>query len=381
VTTTAAAQRGRALRSAGIDAVYGSPLEGFPVIEVPGALAPLLAAAHERVHVAPAAVHRDDGELVVASSIGEESAITSRWEETGAETIATIRAARRAVVVAGSGVVADHAVPGLHAFAAATGVGVLNSWTAKGVFDWRSRHHFATVGLQARDLELGGLVDVDLVITTGLRPGDGIGDVSAFAPVVDIPTAALAPLAAHTSRVVEDLEYPPLRQLLTPVSQQGWESTSVPLPPTKVTLDYSRALGATGVVAADPGVSGYWVARTFTTVELGSALVASAADTTGFAVACAIVERLRRPARPVLAVVDAPITDTVGELLELASSLGVGVGVEVWDNDGDALDAGAHVERVRALSLSERVRVTTIATDPGQLAQMTTIAGPIVAWP
>ena len=84
-----------------------------------------------------------------------------------------LRAAERPMVLAGPGVVLDRAVPGLHALAAAGSLGVLNTWGAKGVFDWRSRHHLATAGLQARDFELGGVADADLVIATGIDPAEG----------------------------------------------------------------------------------------------------------------------------------------------------------------------------------------------------------------
>ena len=61
------------------------------------------------------------------------------------------------LLLAGPGVVRHRAVPGLHDLAVSAGVGVLNTWGAKGVFDWRSRHHLATVGLQADDFLLSGL--------------------------------------------------------------------------------------------------------------------------------------------------------------------------------------------------------------------------------
>ena len=59
-------------------------------------------------------------------------------------------------------------MPGLHDLAVSAGVGVLNTWGAKGVFDWRSRHHLATIGLQADDFVLSGLDQADLIIATGL---------------------------------------------------------------------------------------------------------------------------------------------------------------------------------------------------------------------
>ena len=46
-----------------------------------------------------------------------------------------------------------------------------------------------------------------------------------------------------------------------------------PLAPSLVTRHYSQVCGAGGIVAADPGIAGYWVARTFATTELGGAQV------------------------------------------------------------------------------------------------------------
>ena len=87
------------------------------------------------------------------------------------------------VVLAGPGVVQDGAVGGLRALAAAGRLGVLNTWGAKGVFHWQSRHHWATVGLQEHDFELGGLGSADLVLVTGVdereAPPQSLGAVPA----------------------------------------------------------------------------------------------------------------------------------------------------------------------------------------------------------
>ena len=77
------------------------------------------------------------------------------------------------MVLAGPGVVLHHAVDGLRAFAERASVGVLNTWGAKGVFDWRSPHHLATAGLQAWDFERGGLADADLIIDDRPRRARG----------------------------------------------------------------------------------------------------------------------------------------------------------------------------------------------------------------
>ena len=81
--------------------------------------------------------------------------------------------------------VLHHAVEGLRALARRQ-LGVLNTWGAKGVFDWRSPHHLAAAGLQAWDFERGGLADADLIIATGLDEREVLGRVE-LAPAVEVP--------------------------------------------------------------------------------------------------------------------------------------------------------------------------------------------------
>ncbi|MHB8465243.1 MAG: hypothetical protein ACYDD7_10455, partial [Acidimicrobiales bacterium] len=120
-------------------------------------------------------------------------------------------------------------------------------------------------------------------------------------------------------------------------------------------------------------------ARTFATTELDSAIVPGRA-TDGIAVACCVVARLRRPTRPVLAVVDGPLTPAARAVLDAALAVGVAVPVEAWGADGPALDADAHLDRLRGLVVAGRPDPVGLATDGSQLAEMLAIAGPIIAW-
>lgn len=423
----------RVLRAAGVDAVYGRPLPGVDVVAVRSThVAGLLAEAHGRVHGRPAAVHRGDGALAVGgagpggggapvtvSSVDELVAVVDavhaagapggtggplelaidldplapapdavppppaavdRWVEPDDDLVTAVTGAGRPVVLAGPGVVRATAVPGLHALAAAAQVGVLNTWGAKGVFDWRSRHHLATAGLQARDFELAGFGDADLIVATGVDPAEAGADRWRLAPVVEVAPGALDPLAGRWSRPAAPIEMPPLRSLLAAITQQGWAATSVPLAPSQVTRHYGQVVGAGGIVAADPGLAGYWVARTLPTTELGGAQVPARAESAGWAVACATVARLRVPGRPVLAAVDGPVAGVVAEALDAAASLGVPVPVEVWTPDGEAVDADTHAARLQALVHADAPRPVTLATDPGQLDRMVEVAGEVVAW-
>jgi hypothetical protein len=404
---------GRVLRTAGVGALYGEPLAGLDVVPVaePG-VARLLAAAHRRVHRVAAMTHgagvlrqgtnrildvdhpADLGQAVAWLASGNGLRLlfdldqpvadfvppaprSERWVAPADQVVAALEAASEPIVLAGPGVVADGAVAGLHALAAAGSLGVLNTWGAKGVFDWRSRHHLATAGLQARDFELGGIAEADLVVATGVDPREAPDRLWREGRlVVELPPASLDPLAERWSRSSRPIGRPPLRAGLAAVTQDGWAATGTPMPPTQVTRNYSIMGSGGGLVAADPGVAGYWVARTFATTELGGVVVPAEPNVDGFAAACCVVARLRDPGRPVLVAVD----QAHEAVLDVARTLGVPVPVEVWSPDGEPLAIDAHADRLRTIVHAEESTIVTLATDPAQLHRMIDVAGDIVAW-
>ena len=285
--------------------------------------------------------------------------------------------------MAGPGVVRHLAVPGLHDLAVSAGAGVLNTWGAKGVFDWRSQHHLATIGLQADDFVLSGLGDVDLIIATGLDPEESPEERWRLSPALTVPPAGLAPFAerCRASRGAP-MAMPPLRSRLAEVTQRGWRVEESPLPPSRVTKHYGECVTAGALVAADAGNAGFWVARTLGTTRLGAVIVPSS-PSPGFAAACVAVSLLRHPGRPALAVIDLAEAESTELIVNAAASLGVSVPVEAWDPDGDGLDAVAHQDRLRRLVLGgfpAGGELCTLLTDSNQLSEMIGAAGPIVAW-
>jgi hypothetical protein len=367
------------LSELGVDAVYGPRLDGCSTVDVPVDLAPLFADAHRRIAGRPAAFHDGGGTLLApaTSTPWVVPAPVDPWPEPSPEVVEQLAAVKRPVVLAGPGVVEAKAVPGLHAFAVAAGVGVLNTWGAKGVFDWRSRHHLATVGLQARDFELGGLAEADLIVATGIDDREARAEWR-LAPVLELDPRMLGPVAERWSRPVDDIETPPLRVGLATVTQAGWQASRGPLPPTKLTQHGSQILGSVGgLVTADPGAAGFWVARTFGTQGVGGAQVPADPSACGFALAAAIVARRLQPGRPVLTVLD-ELTGTDVELLELARRLGVELAVEVWSPDGPPLDSDEH--RDRLANLVRTGGVERVGYEPSQMDEIVSVAGPIVAW-
>jgi hypothetical protein len=414
----------RFARAARIDAVYGEPSDLFEVVRVPGAVAETFAAAHLRVHGRRAAVHAGPGAVIVpaarpgprrvidggssdalAAAVAEldgagevelrvaispdqpvddtflpPAALEEAWAEPDPQGVAALRSATAAVVLAGHGVIEHGAVSGLHDLAVGAGLGVLNTWGAKGVFHWKSQHHLATVGLQAEDFVLAGLAEVDLIIATGLDWAESPDRRWQLAPTLTVAPAALAALAERCASGRRLPQVPRLRSLLADVTQRGWSSEGVPMAPSRATLHYGECIAAGGLIAADAGLAGYWVARTLGTSRLGAVIVPST-RWPGYAAACSAVALLRHPNQPTLAVIDGPMDSVTAAIVEAAAALGVRVPVESWDPDGERLDAEAHRQRLRRLLFGRMEEgPSTLATDPRQLGEMIDVAGAIVAW-
>lgn len=116
------------------------------------------------------------------------------------------------VVLAGPGVVRAGQVDALRAFAAQAGVGVVNTWGAKGVFPWDGPHHYGTVGLQQRDFELAGFDDHELVVAVGLDPAESPTERWAHRQVLEVEPWQLAALAYNWP---EPGPVPPVPRLYT----------------------------------------------------------------------------------------------------------------------------------------------------------------------
>lgn len=205
-------------------------------------------------------------------------------------------------ILAGPGVVRAGAADGLRRFARRTGCGVVNTWGAKGVLRWDDPLHFGTAGLQARDFELAGLGDVDVLITTGLdaaevtsTPWDGRAD------VVDVAPGELATFdrPLPPGRVERPALYTELAAVVGPLYGQ-------PASAPARAADLAARLAHDGVVVAGPGLAGFWVARTLPTTRPGSVLVPASGDA---GTAAALAEDLARDGRRVIFVTDSAPVD------------------------------------------------------------------------
>jgi Thiamine pyrophosphate enzyme, central domain len=281
------------------------------------------------------------------------------------------------VVLAGPGVVETGSVAGLRAFASAANLPVANTWGAKGVFPWDSPHHMGTCGLQARDFELLGFAGYDAIIATGVDAAEAAQERFALAPVVDVAPTDLARLARDVTPATAPIRPNDLYECLSKVAQRGFVDDRVPLHPARAVADLRAALPAGGVVTADPGRTGLWVARTFPTTEPGSVVVPAMTER-GIATALALVAALRGV--PAIAVTTEPLDHATLTVLELATELGAELGVDVWGAGGPIRRVDDHVAQLRAAVSDPGVSIVDVPVDLSLTRKLVDAAGPVVAW-
>lgn len=292
------------------------------------------------------------------------------------------------MVFVGPGVVRGRAVGALRSLAAAARLGVANSWGAKGVFEWSSDHHLGTVGLQARDFELGGFADSDLIVASGIDPDESPAHRWALAPVLDLPVAAIPDVGVVANSAGRRVERPPLFERLAAFVQPLYGSEAFPMAPPRVISDLAAGMEPGDRLFCDAGLAGAWVARAFPTTEAGSVIV-PATVAPGFAAAAALLAALRRDTRlgssgsalaPPIAVTTSPLDATTEAVLELGRHLGVAMVVEAWGESGDIGSPGDHALALARARRTRGVQVIDVPVDGGFTETLVEVAGEIVAW-
>jgi hypothetical protein len=236
----------------------------------------------------------------------------------------------RTGILVGPGALANPA--GVRALAEAVGVAVINTWGAKGVFRWDDPFHGGTAGLQARDFELAGLGDVEMLLTAGLDPAEVT--TRPWEPQAEIVDVAVPDLAAFAARWPHPPAVPARPRLYTELAAVVQPLYADPRSPAARLQVLNRSLPPGDVVFAAPGLLGFWVARTWSTTVPGSVVVPASVEP-------GLTGRLAAGAA------------AAGRRVTLLSELPVavpGVEVLVWDDD---------------LSLPEA---------------LIEVAGPVVAW-
>jgi hypothetical protein len=291
-------------------------------------------------------------------------------------------------VLAGGAVIREGRAGDLATFAAHTGLGVLNAFTAKGIFRWDSPYHLGTGCLQERDLALAGARPDAAVLVVGVDTDEcppallrGAG-IQASAPGWrSVTPSGLLSAAGRVSPSWGAPPQPPpqpeLFHVLWDIAQPLYKLEKAPLNPARAASDVAGVLGADGVVCAEPGAAGWWIGRTVPTTRLGSVAI-PAAGRAGAAVARAFL--IASKGGTALAVVDKALSPAAMAVIERARERGLSFVVEVWGSGGDLADAEDHRQRATAALAAPGVTVLEVPIDYAPTAALIDAAGPLVAW-
>lgn len=293
------------------------------------------------------------------------------------------------VLLVGPGVVRSAAVDDVRELARRGGWGVVSTWGARGVERWDSPFDWGTIGLQERDVELSGLLDADVIVTSGLDPHELDTDVLASKLVQDVPPRQLGVLLKGWSASRRPPERSAHHEVLAGALVPMYESEDVPLTPPRAVLHLTGAIPEGGVVIGTPGASGFWLARSYPT-SVPESLCVPATSVPGFVAAAALVCTIE--GRPYVAVADQVpdqpegVDVTTKVVMELADRFGMGVELQMWGDAGaDMLTSSSDhvdltlqsVDRTGSGSVSRSVMVP-VATDG--FDEVSRVMGPPIAW-
>jgi acetolactate synthase-1/2/3 large subunit len=269
---------------------------------------------------------------------------------------------RRALILAGNGVLRRRAAPELRALADRLHIPTAMTFMGKGAIDDRDHLSLFTVGLQARDHVLAGFELADLIISVGYDPVE-------YAPRTWNPAGDKRILHIDTQPAEVDASYRPevelvgdidgsLRRLLAAVGDgnQSEEERHVelrerilgelnafgaddgwPIKPQKAIADLRRALAPDDLVISDVGAHKVWIARLYPTYQPNTVVISNGFAAMGISVPGAIAAKLVHPDRKVVALCGDGAFLMNSQELETAVRVGANITVVVWRDDGYGL--------------------------------------------
>jgi len=271
-----------------------------------------------------------------------------------------IRGAERPLIIAGNGCIRKRASRQLRLFCNLTGIGVLNTFMAKGAVDCDDEHCLFTIGLQARDLPVSAIEASDLVITIGYdmveyppRLWNPRGDKkiihidflpaeidNKYHPRVELVGDVAAAIGKLNERVKSagglkfDLPQQKAvrRDMLVDFATHSEDDTDGLIRPQKAIWDVRQVLGRNDILLSDVGAHKMWIARYYPCYEPNTCLIPNGFCSMGFALPGAIGAHLVHPDRRVLAICgDGGFLMNVQEM-ETARRLNAKIVVMVWED-------------------------------------------------
>ncbi len=276
-----------------------------------------------------------------------------------------IRQASRPIIIAGNGCIRRRASQALRQFCTLTGIGVLNTFMAKGAVDKDAPYCLYTIGLAAKDMVGCGIDGADLILTLGYdmveyppslwNPNrDKVVIHADFLPAevddhYNPEVECIGDLAATLSELTKRIEAESdlgfdfsqqaavRRNMTEEIEALKDDDAESPIKPQKILYDVRQLLGPADIVLSDVGAHKMWIARYYQCHEPNTCLIPNGFCSMGFALPGAIAADLVYPDRKIVAICgDAGFLMNVQEM-ETARRLNSQIVVMVWDDGGYGL--------------------------------------------
>jgi acetolactate synthase-1/2/3 large subunit len=271
-----------------------------------------------------------------------------------------LKNAKHPIILAGNGCVRRRASKQLRMFCEKTGIGVINTFMAKGCVDMDADYCLYTIGLQSRDVIACALEKADVVLALGYdmveyhpnlwnAKGDHHIIHADFLPAeIDSdyhPETELVGDLAHTLWMLNErvdgngsLSFDTSHQIATRLEMQKElsihkdDDTKCSIRPQKVLWDCREVMGPHDILLSDVGAHKMWIARHYQCHEPNTCLIPNGFCSMGFALPGAIAAALVHPDRRVLSISgDAGYLMNVQEM-ETAKRLNTNIVTMVWED-------------------------------------------------
>ena len=236
-----------------------------------------------------------------------------------------INAARFPIILAGNGIVRDHASNALRRFVQKTGIPCANTFMAKGVLPFNDPLSLLAVGLQAKDYVSCGFDRADLVIAIGYdlveytpsrwNPNcdKKIVHISRTPAEVDrhyqLACGMVADIGITLDELGEritprgDIRYAAaLRTMVLDELESAANDESFPMKPQKILSEVRAIMGAEDILVSDVGAHKIWIARMYPCYEPNTCIISNGFASMGIALPGSIGAKLLYPQKKVLSI-------------------------------------------------------------------------------
>jgi acetolactate synthase-1/2/3 large subunit len=284
-----------------------------------------------------------------------------------ARAVKRITGARRPVILAGNGCVRKRSNEHLRELVDLTGIGVLNTFMAKGAIDPDSPHSLFTIGLGSKDIGTCAVDAADLVITIGfdmveyhpsLWNADGTKSIihidfipaeidSAYHPEIELvgDVADTLEMLVAALRAAGKFSFDLGQQertredIIQELNEHNADNAVGLIKPQKILHDVQQVYAEDGLVLSDVGAHKMWIARHYHCQTPNGCLIPNGFCSMGFALPGAIAASLVDPERKILGIAgDAGFLMNVQEM-ETAARLNCNITMMVWEDKAYGLIA------------------------------------------